>query len=1393
MKKLPLLLATIAAWLSVTLSSASASAEKILKIPDFTAGDVIPAEARHDWNLGPTGLRGWMFCDRLVTSDARQVLVTKVEKGSPAATTFQVGDVILGVGGKPFSFDPRTELGKAITMAESKAGGGKLAFTRWRAGKSEEVVLHLRVLGSYSATAPFDCEKSKLLLDQGCKALAARMIDSDYVEMDPIPRSLNALALLASGDTKYLPLVKREAHWASSYSDKSMQTWYYGYCMLFLSEYALATGDESVMPGLKRLALEAANGQSAVGSWGHGFAIPDGRLGGYGMMNSPGVVLTIGLVLAREAGVKDVVVDEAIERSAKLLRFYTGKGSVPYGDHAPWMEGHEDNGKCGMAAVLFNSLGEAKSAEFFARMSVAAHGPERDCGHCGNYFNMFWAMPSVALSGPNATGAWMKEFGNWYFDLARCWDDSYPHQGPPENENDSFEGFDATGTYLLAYAMPLKKIRLTGAGKSVVPSLDKVAAESLVADGRGWNNKDRNNAYDQLTVDQLIERLASWSPIVRERAAMALGRRPQVPVTTIVKLLDAPSLDARYGACQALSVLGPRAESAVEPLQRCLHDQDLWLRVRAADALAKIGPAAQPAIPKLLELLAEVDKVNDPRGMQQRYLTFALFEGDGMLGASLDGVDREALYKAVRAGLKNEDGRARGSLSSVYRNLSAREIKPLWPAIYQAITEPAPSGEMFADGIRVEGLRLFAKHRIEEGIQACVQYTWQQNPWSSESRTPELMTILLSYGTHAKAVVPELKELANYFENDEPDFPKELMKQKAKCVRDTIRAIEASTETPELIRLNNTPEEKQPKAKEPIGHTAKAPLKVFILAGQSNMEGHAEIRTFDYIGKDPATAPLLQEMRNPDGTPRVCDNVWMSYLTGPYDGSANGEGLGKLTAGFGARDDQPTKIGGKIGPEFTFGIYMEKELKEPILIIKTAWGGRSLNTEFRPPSAGAYKLPKQTQDEWDQHPQGAHGIPKLEDRKKWQEDKDAASGVFYRMMIEHVKKVLADPARVCPAYDPKVGYEVAGFVWLQGFNDLVDGQTYPNGDYDEYSRLLAHFIRDVRKDLSAPKMPFVIGVLGVDGEKHVNFRKAMAAPAAMPEFKGNVVAVDTAPFWDRDIEAAEPKQNEYNEIVSTAHTLKADGTLDTERKWDKFWTPIGKPLPEERNWRFVTVDATETKDKLQEFTDRRFRDISLPPGMENWYLPDFDDSQWTVGKAPIGKGVWNHSGITLDQFSSTWGAGEFLLMRSIFEVDHLDYDSYRIAILARQGFHVYLNGHRIHTYIWWQDKPQYSSIVLDEEQTRHLKKGKNVLAVYANDQYSSDVPEHYAALDAWIEGITKANQAKLDLALEQVLSPKDREALLGASNGGYHYFGSAKIFAQMGKAFAEANLQLIKK
>jgi hypothetical protein len=125
--------------------------------------------------------------------------------------------------------------------------------------------------------------------------------------------------------------------------------------------------------------------------------------------------------------------------SARLLRFYIGKGAVPTATTTPWIETHEDNGKCGMAAVMFNLLDEPEGAEFFSRMSVASHGSERDCGHTGNFFNILWSMPGVAQSGPHATGAWMQEFGAWYFDLARRWD-GVPPPGAAASEADKPTG-----------------------------------------------------------------------------------------------------------------------------------------------------------------------------------------------------------------------------------------------------------------------------------------------------------------------------------------------------------------------------------------------------------------------------------------------------------------------------------------------------------------------------------------------------------------------------------------------------------------------------------------------------------------------------------------------------------------------------------------------------------------------------------------------------------------------------------------------------------------------------------------------------------------------------------------------------------------------------------------
>ena len=295
----------------------------------------------------------------------------------------------------------------------------------------------------------------------------------------------------------------------------------------------------------------------------------------------------------------------------------------------------------------------------------------------------------------------------------------------------------------------------------------------------------------------------------------------------------------------------------------------------------------------------------------------------------------------------------------------------------------------------------------------------------------------------------------------------------------------------------------------------KQRLKVFILAGQSNMQGHAHVRTIEAMRLNPTAARLLPDILNADGTPRVCEQVWISSI-----GSAEAEQTGRLTAGFGAKERGP-----KIGPEFMFGISAEQRLQEPILIIKTAWGGKSLNTDFRPPSAGPYEF---------NEAQLKTFRTQNKDVVAMQAEKAQATGHYYRLMTDHVKNVLADIRRVYPDYNPEQGYELAGFVWFQGWNDMVDRGTYPTreqpGGYDQYSQLMAQFIRDVRQDLAAPKLPFVIGVLGVGGPTaeyspaeqrytaiHQNFRDAMAAPAALPEFKGNVATVLTENYWDRAV------------------------------------------------------------------------------------------------------------------------------------------------------------------------------------------------------------------------------------------------------------------------------------
>ena len=192
------------------------------------------------------------------------------------------------------------------------------------------------------------------------------------------------------------------------------------------------------------------------------------------------------------------------------------------------------------------------------------------------------------------------------------------------------------------------------------------------------------------------------------------------------------------------------------------------------------------------------------------------------------------------------------------------------------------------------------------------------------------------------------------------------------------------------------------------------------------------------------------------------------------------------------------------------------------------------------------------------------------------------------------------------------------------------------------------------------------------------------------------------------------------------------------RKPDAGWKPLGKVAPAERVWQFTSFDPLTEKDRTPTREKHRFRDIQLPGDLQDWFAVDYDDSKWQTGHAPIGVGTFNRGRVSFEN-KSDWGQGEFLVMRTTFDVEALDCDSYRLSILARQGFHVYLNGHKIESYGWWKDMPHYRAIVLNAGQVKHLKQGTNVLAAYGNVEYDNKTQQPCGQMDLFIEGLRNSD------------------------------------------------------
>ena len=319
---------------------------------------------------------------------------------------------------------------------------------------------------------------------------------------------------------------------------------------------------------------------------------------------------------------------------------------------------------------------------------------------------------------------------------------------------------------------------------------------------------------------------------------------------------------------------------------------------------------------------------------------------------------------------------------------------------------------------------------------------------------------------------------------------------------------------------------------------AKGKVKVFILAGQSNMEGYGQVSSLEHLGNHPKYGHLLKKLKNADGTWAARKDVTVAWK------SREGKKKGPLSVGWGAGDQQ-------LGPELMFGTIMGELYEEHVLLIKVAWGGKSVWCDFRSPSAGEMT--------WDE-------------KRVLKRDSFLKPGLFYQRMVAEIKEGLANIKDVVPGYEGQ-GYELAGLAWFQGWNDFsewhlqLDKKPVGLGLIKRYPHNLSAMFRDLRKDLGVPGLPIVIGELGVGGHEMeqrakreddheaqgmMDFRRAQRAVAADKSLKG-VTFVPTAEYWDSRLqELREQSDAWWNEKEKKGIKSTEENHLPTKELNDEF-------------------------------------------------------------------------------------------------------------------------------------------------------------------------------------------------------------------------------------------------
>lgn len=731
----------------------------------------IPGALHH---FGPTGIYGKMYSDHVV--------VERAAKGSPADGKLQAGDHILTVGGKSFAGNVHRLFAECIDEAETAERKGVLKLKVKRpgvegmAGEALTVELRLRVIGTYSRTAPFDCPKTDAIIDR----TAEKLLKTG--EMGRL--NIGLLGLLATGEKKYIDYVGKALH-GSKFArpdvplspGASYVNWPWSYQTITLCEYYLLTGDRYVLPAIKAYAVTIAEGQDAAGLWNHRMAVPSanfgklhGRLYGYGAINQPSITLLISLILAEKCGVKHREVRGAIERSHRFYSNFIGKGALPYGNHDPKEHLLNNNGTSASLAVAFSLMGDADGARFFAMLSAAGHD-EMLVGHTGPYFGILWSGLGANVAGPEVSAAYGRKV-RWFRTVTRTWDDRFMYM-EPRGGVFSYSGCSSDGANLLNYCAGRRKLFITG--KNADPSvwLKGKAAEDVVTAAMIDDGKQDTKS--------LLGLLGSPLPKVRLEAAQMLAVKDSDVVPPVTRLLTAGNREEKIGACHAVREL--QIVSAVEPLMAIIRDdrEDLWVREKAVDALAALEAPARAHVPELLRILV-ADKPYDIHGDFDRTLGFAL-SGNLRVDPRARDIEKKLFYKAANKLLDHRHHWGRTSGMSMLRDMPLEDLHYVADRMVYVIQDRDRTYTAYhGDGQRQIGLEILNRLNIKEAIDLTVN-TIKEETGRAGPRMRGRLSLLPEFGANAKPYIPRIRELLG------------------KGADGVIKAIEASTTMRKMISL----------------------------------------------------------------------------------------------------------------------------------------------------------------------------------------------------------------------------------------------------------------------------------------------------------------------------------------------------------------------------------------------------------------------------------------------------------------------------------------------------------------------------------------------------------------------------------------------------------------